>query len=331
MEYRYLGKSGLNVSALSLGSWINFGTKVNEDIAIDLIKLAYDNGVNFFDNAESYEKGVSELIMGNALKKLCLPRDGYCLSSKVFLGGDLPTQKGLNAKHIRDGCHNSLRRLQVDYLDLFFCHRPDFNTPLEETIWAMNNLIQQGKVIYWGTSEWPVHQITRAIEIAKRYNLIPPITEQPQYNVFNRKKMESEYTTLFLKYKYGATTWSPLASGLLTGKYNNGVPEDSRMKLSKYSFLKKQLLDSAIGQKNIKKARKLLPIADSLNCSLAQLSIAWCIINHNVSTVILGASNIKQLEENLKSLDVTKKLKKDVIDSIETVLNNTGIDEDFMV
>ncbi len=322
MQYRNLGKSGLKLSTLSFGSWINFGTKVNEHEATKLIAHSYENGINFFDNAEVYEYGISEIIMGKAFKKLNLPRDRYCLSSKVFWGGESPTQYGLNAKHIRDACHNSLKRLQVDYIDLYFCHRPDFTTPLEETIWAMNNLINQGKILYWGTSEWPAEQIIRAIELAKNLNLIPPVMEQPQYNMFYRKKIENEYLLLFSEYKYGITTWSPLASGILTGKYNSGVPEGSRFSAEKYKSLKDTLLTSQIGKINVKKASKLLSIATNLDCTLPQLSIAWCLLNKNVSSVILGASNLQQLEENLKSLDVLEKIKNDTIQDIESILMN---------
>ncbi len=322
MKYRYLGKAGLNISALSLGSWINFGSKVDAKDAINLIKLAYDNGVNFFDNAEVYKDGLSETIMGNAIQKLGLDRDTYCVSSKVFWGGGLPTQRGLSAKHIRDACHNSLSRLQVDYLDLFFCHRPDYNTPIEETVWAMNVLIQQGKILYWGTSEWPVQQIVRAIEFANKNNLIAPTMEQPKYNMLHRTRLEHDYLDLFKYYRYGTTIWSPLACGLLTGKYNNNIPKNSRLTMPEYIGMKQEFLDSEEGQANIKKIKELVHIADSIECSLTQLSIAWCLCNPNVSTVILGASNVEQLQENLMAVNCMEKINSAVIENIELILNN---------
>ena len=321
MDYRYLGKSGLNISSLSFGSWINFGTKIQQADAVDLIKLAYSNGVNFFDNAESYQKGLSEIIMGNALKKLGFSRDSFCISSKVFWGGDLPTQRGLSAKHIRDACHNSLKRLQVDYLDLFFCHRPDINTPIEETVWAMNNLIQQGKILYWGTSEWSASQIIRAIEFANNHHLIAPTMEQPKYNMLHRNKLEDEYLSLFKYYKYGTTIWSPLASGLLTGKYNSGVPKDSRLAMPEYTNMKKQFLESEEGKKNIQQIKSLTKIAQSLGCSLSQMAIAWCLLNPNVSTVILGASNTLQLQENLLAINFVEKIDNTILQEIESILD----------
>jgi voltage-dependent potassium channel beta subunit len=321
MEYRRLGRSGLKVSALSLGSWVTFGKQVDLNDAKTLLKTAYDNGVNFFDNAEGYEAGESEKIMGDAIAALGLQRDTFVVSSKVFWGGDKPTQLGLSAKHVRDACDAALRRLKVDYLDLFFCHRPDVDTPIEETVRAMHQLVMQGKILYWGTSEWNAQQLTEAHAIARQEHLTPPTMEQPQYNMFNRDKVEAEYRPIYEQYGLGTTIWSPLASGILTGKYLDGIPDDSRMNLPGYEWLKDSLLSDA-GKVRLEKVRHLKPIADELGLSLTHLSLAWCLKNPNVSTVILGASRLSQLEDNLKALDATAKLDEAVMERIDAVLDN---------
>jgi len=241
MQYRRLGKSGLQVSELSLGSWVTFGKQVDTGDAKTLMSAAYDAGVNFFDNAEGYESGASEVVMGKALKDLKWGRDSYIVSSKVFWGGQKPTQRGLSRKHVTDACHAALRRLQVDYLDLYFCHRPDVDTPIEETVRAMHDLIQQGKVLYWGTSEWSAQKITEAHAAAREWHLTPPTMEQPQYNLFERAKVEGDYLPLFDTFGLGTTIWSPLASGILTGKYNDGIPADSRVMLPGYEWLRDEL------------------------------------------------------------------------------------------
>ncbi|GGX48032.1 potassium channel beta subunit family protein [Saccharospirillum salsuginis] len=322
MEYRRLGKSGLKVSALSLGSWVTFGKQVDLNDAKSLLQTAYDAGINFFDNAEGYEAGESEKIMGDAINALGLPRDTFAVSSKVFWGGDKPTQLGLSAKHVRDACDAALKRLKVDYLDLFFCHRPDVDTPVEETVRAMHNLVQQGKVMYWGTSEWSAQQITEAHAVARREHLTPPTMEQPQYNMFHRDRFEAEYRPLYEHYGLGTTIWSPLASGILTGKYLDGIPEDSRMNLPGYEWLKDALL-SEEGQARLEKVRQLKPVADELDISLTHLALAWCLNNPNVSTVILGASRLSQLQDNLRTLDILDRVDAAVMERIEHILGNT--------
>ena len=321
MEYRRLGKSGLRVSELSYGSWVTFSFQLDKAKAKKTMKHAYDAGINFFDNAEVYAAGESEKIMGAALKELGLQRDTYTVSSKVFFGGQLVTQRGLNAKHIRDGCDAALKRLKLDYLDLFFCHRPDFHTPVEETVRAMDVLVKQGKILYWGTSEWPADRIREAYLIAYKYGLTPPSMEQPEYNMFNRMKMEKEYLGLFDSEGMGTTIWSPLASGVLTGKYNNGIPDGSRMSLPDYKFLRDKL-ESEEGSDRLNKVKRLGKVADKLGVSLAQLSLAWCLKNKNVSTVILGATNTKQLDENLKSIEYKDLLTDSVMGRIENILKN---------
>ena len=321
MEYRRLGKSGLKVSELSYGSWVTFSFQLDKSKAKKTMKHAYDAGINFFDNAEVYAAGESEKIMGAALKELGLQRDTYTVSSKVFFGGQLVTQRGLNAKHIRDGCDAALKRLKLDYLDLFFCHRPDFHTPVEETVRAMDVLVKQGKILYWGTSEWPADRIREAYLIAYKYGLTPPSMEQPEYNMFNRMKMEKEYLGLFDSEGMGTTIWSPLASGVLTGKYNSGVPKGSRMSLPEYKFLRDKL-ESKEGAARLIKVKRLGKVADRLGVSLAQLSLAWCLKNKNVSTVILGATNTKQLDENLKSIEYKDLLTDSVMGRIENILKN---------
>ena len=322
MNYRRLGKSGLKLSELSFGSWVTFSTQLDDSKAGDCMKVAYDSGVNFFDNAEGYANGESELIMGKVLSRMKWPRDSYCVSSKVYWGGEKPTQKGLSRKHIHDACHSALERLKVDYLDLFFCHRPDRHTPIEETVRAMDSLVKQGKVLYWGTSEWSADEIRAAYGLARQYNLEPPVMEQPQYNLFERDKIEREYSRLFEDEGLGTTIWSPLASGILTGKYNQGIPVGSRMEFPDLSFLKEKL-ESKEGRSMVEKTEKLADLADELGISLVHLSLAWCLKNPNVSTVILGASNVDQLKENLKTLEFVDYLTSDVLDQIELIVDNS--------
>ena len=320
MEYRRLGKSGLKVSVFSFGSWVTFSNQLNEKAATELMEYAYDNGINFFDNAEIYANGNSEIIMGKILKKTGWSRDTYILSSKVFWGGEKPTQIGLSRKHITDGCHAALKRLQVEYIDLFFCHRPDPETPIEETVRAMDVLIQQGKVLYWGTSEWEAEQITEAYEIAEKFNLTPPTMEQPEYNLFNRGKIEKDYLSLYKEYGLGTTIWSPLASGLLTGKYNHGIPSNSRVYVKGYEWLKEQFESDETNQK-IGKVKELQPIAERLEISLTQLALGYCLKNPNVSTIILGASKKEQLKENLGTLSIMDKITDSTIKDINKVLD----------
>jgi voltage-dependent potassium channel beta subunit len=320
MEYRRLGKSGLLVSEFSFGAWVTFAKQVGEDAAASIMGYAYDNGINFFDNAESYEKGNAEIVMGEALKKLGWARDTYVVSSKVFWGGDRPNQKGLSMKHVTEGCHKALKRLQVDYLDLYFCHRPDVDTPIEETVRAMHNLIVQGKVLYWGTSEWTAQQITEAHMVARREHLTPPTMEQPEYNMFRREKVESEYLPVY-ELGLGTTIWSPLASGFLTGKYNDGIPADSRVNLPGYEWLKNNL-ESEAGKAKIEKVKKLAVLAKEAGLPVHHMALLWCLANPRVSTVILGASKKAQLEDNLKALDSKAKLTPDVVAEIEKILGN---------
>jgi voltage-dependent potassium channel beta subunit len=324
MEYRRLGKSGLKVSALSFGSWVSFSNQMEVDAAEACMVAAYDAGVNFFDNAEVYAHGQSEIIMGQVLARMKWPRDSYIVSSKVMFGAvedPLPTQYGLNRKHLFEACNQALQRLQVDYLDLYFCHRPDPETPIEETVWAMTNLIQQGKVLYWGTSEWSAQQLMEAYSVARQYNLIPPTMEQPQYNMFHRQRFEVEYGRLYEAIGLGTTIWSPLASGLLTGKYNDRVPDDTRLTLPGYEWLR-ELFESNEWQERLQKVRSLTGIAEKLGTNMARLAIAWCLKNPNVSTVITGASRVEQVFDNLQALEVVDRLTDDVMAEIEEVLDN---------
>tara|TARA_Y100000996_G_C22514741_1_gene639938 strand:+ start:436 stop:1380 length:945 start_codon:yes stop_codon:yes gene_type:complete len=311
MEYRRLGNSGLKISELSFGSWVTFVNQLNEKNAMNCMAYAYDQGVNFFDNAEAYASGKSEILMGNILKKLKWDRDTYIVSSKVFWGGDLPTQKGLSKKHVHDACNAALKRLRVDYLDLFFCHRPDPETPIIETVYAMNDLLHQGKIMYWGTSEWSADEIKEAFSCSKKYNLRGPVMEQPQYNILYRERFEKEYKNIFKKYKIGSTIWSPLASGLLTGKYNESIPGKSRFKVKGYEWLA-----DSMDEIDFNKIKKIMKLSEKLNITPSQLSILWCLKNKNVSTVIIGASKLSQLKENLKSIDYIDLITDDIIDEI---------------
>jgi len=315
-----MGRSGLQLSVLSFGSWVSFHKQIDDSVADELMGIAYDNGVNFFDNAEVYALGESEKMMGRILKKKNWDRTSYTVSSKVFWGWrgkeNKPNQSGLSRKHIVEACHEALERLQTDYLDLYFCHRPDKNAPIEEVVWTMHNLIQQGKILYWGTSEWSGVEIMEAHRVAYQYGLIGPTVEQPQYNLLERNKMENEFLMVFKTVGMGTTIWSPLASGLLSGKYNNGIPEDSRFSLEGFDWLKDRWMqDSFLG-----KAKKLAALAQQLGITMPQLSIAWCIKNPDVTTAILGASRKEQLLENLGALIAVEKLIPDVMKQIEEIV-----------
>ena len=321
MEYRRLGKSGLKVSALSLGSWVTYGNQVDEKSAIELMSAARDHGVNFFDNAEVYAVGKSETLMGAALKKLGWDRLTYVVSTKFFWG--LPAKWGeginerntLNRKYLMQAIDQSLKRLDLDFVDLVYCHRPDANTPLEETVYAMHDMIASGKALYWGTSEWSAAEIMAAWQIADKHHLHKPVVEQPEYNLFHRHRVETEYARLYDDIGLGLTTWSPLASGLLTGKYANGIPADSRATLKNMAWMQDQLLDA---DKNARVLR-LAEVARELGCTTAQLAIAWCLKNPHVSTVITGASRISQFAENIKALEISSKLDQPIMARISDI------------
>ena len=321
MKYNYLGHSGLKVSALSFGAWVTFGDQIGEDVATELMTTAYEHGVNFFDNAEGYSQGKAETMMGNVIKKLGWKRSDLVVSTKIFWGGDGPNDLGLSRKHVLEGTWAALERFGMDYLDLVFCHRPDPHTPIEETVRAMNFLIDQGLAFYWGTSEWSAEQIRQAHEIARREHLIGPLMEQPQYNMFHRERVEKEYAPLYRDFDLGLTTWSPLASGVLTGKYNDGVPEGSRLDTKGYEWLKTRL-ESDEGERQLQKVRDLTQVADDLGCSTAQLALAWCLKNPHVSTVITGASKPSQIEQNMQALSIADSLDESVMARIEEVLDN---------
>jgi voltage-dependent potassium channel beta subunit len=322
MEYRRLGSAGLQLSALSFGAWVTFGTKVDRKLARELLACAFDHGVNYFDNAESYANGGAEAMMGDALADLRLPRDAFCVSSKVFFGAvtdPKPTQKGLSRKHVVDACHQALARLKVDYLDCFFCHRSDPDTPIAETVQAMDTLIRQGKVLYWGTSEWPADAIRAAHAVDEQHHLHAPSMEQPQYNLLHRERVEVEYAPLYDQFGMGTTIWSPLKSGILTGKYNRGVPKDSRLATPGYEWLQ-SATRSPEGRADLARVERLLPIAQKLGVSPAQFAIAWCLKNPRVSTVMLGATKVSQLEENLAALDVVAKLDDATMQAVDAAL-----------
>ena len=320
MEYRKMGKTGLELSTLSFGSWVTFHKQINDGIADELMGIAYDAGVNFFDNAEVYAAGESEKMMGRVLSKKNWDRTSIVLSSKAYFGwrgkANKPNQTGLSRKHLTEACHEALKRLQTDYLDLYYCHRPDKTTPIEEVEQTMNTLIQQGKILYWGTSEWSGVEIMEAHRVAAAKHLIGPSVEQPQYNLFERAKMENEYLEIFKNVGMGTTIWSPLASGLLTGKYNDGIPEGSRFQLEGFEWLRDRLLM----QDSIKKVQLLGAMAKALKVSTASLSIAWCIKNPNVSTAILGATNKAQLVDNLTAIDTAALLTAEMMEQIENIV-----------
>jgi voltage-dependent potassium channel beta subunit len=321
MEYRFLGQSGLKISALSLGSWVTFGGQVGEEVAYECMTAAYDAGVNFFDNAESYEKGEAETVMGNVVRRTGWKRSDLVIATKIFWGGPGPNDVGLSRKHVVEGTLASLKRLDMDYVDLIFCHRPDSTTPIEETVRAMNHVIDRGWAFYWGTSEWSAQQIMEAHQIAAREHLIAPLMEQPHYNMFNRERFERDYARLYSEFGMGTTIWSPLASGLLTGKYNDGIPDDSRAALEGYEWLRSRFESDEI-QNDVKKVKKLGSLAADLGGSVAQLALAWCLKNPNVSSVITGASRQSQVVENMKALELSEKLNDEVMAEIETILDN---------
>jgi voltage-dependent potassium channel beta subunit len=329
MEYRRMGKTGLQLSVLSFGSWVSFHKQIDDSVADELMGIAYDNGVNFFDNAEVYALGESEKMMGRVLKKKKWDRTSYTVSSKTFWGWrgkeNKPNQTGLSRKHVVESCHEALQRLQVDYLDLFFCPRPDKGTPIEETVWTMHNLIEQGKILYWGTSEWSGVEIMEAHRVAHQYGLIGPTMEQPQYNLFERNKMENESLMIFKTVGMGTTIWSPLASGLLSGKYNEGIPEDSRFGLAGFDWLK----DRWMKDEMLNKVKALSSLAKELGITMAQLSIAWCIKNPDVTTAILGASRKEQLLENLQSLEAAEKLDDEIMQRIEDIVQTKPVLPEF--
>jgi len=320
MEYRYLGKSGVQVSVVSFGSWVTFGYQIADSVAEKLMGIAYDSGINFFDNAEVYANGQSEKVMGKILKKMNWDRTSYLLSSKVFFGDGRrkPNQTGLSRKHIFEACEDALRRLQTDYLDLYFCHRPDKNTPMAEVVWAMNHLMQQGKILYWGTSEWSTQEIMEAHLVAKEYRLIGPVMEQPEYNMFQRQKVEVDYELIYKNQGLGTTIWSPLASGILTKKYAGNIPSDTRLSLKGYEWLR----DKVLLESRLKKVKKLNELAEAIGTTLPKMAIAWVIKNPNVSTAILGASKVTHLKENLDALNVVSLISPEINEKIEHILKN---------
>jgi voltage-dependent potassium channel beta subunit len=321
MEYRYLGDSGLQVSALSLGAWVTYGGQVGEQVAYECMQAAIDAGVNFFDNAEAYAHGEAETVMGNVIKKAGWKRSDLVISTKIFWGGDGPNDSGLSRKHVIEGAMAALERLQLEYVDLIFCHRADIHTPVEETVRAMSYLVDQGKAFYWGTSEWPPEKIMEAYAVARREHLVPPLMEQPEYNMFSRKRVERHYAHLYKAIGLGTTIWSPLDSGILTGKYNQGIPQESRLSLDGYDWLKDDF-HSEEGKQKLVKVAQMMPIAEELGCSMAQLALAWCLVNPNVSTVITGASRPEQVVENMAAMDVLPKLTDEVLERIEEILDN---------
>ena len=319
MQYRRLGQAGIKVSVLSFGSWITFAKQLPLDNALACMQAAHDAGVNFFDNAEAYEKGESEKLMGQALKELGWARETYLVSTKFFWGivPGVNTKNTLNRKYLRQAMERSLERFGLDFIDLVFCHRPDPETPIEETVFTMSEMVSSGKAHYWGTSEWSAKELLEAYDIAERYHLHKPTMEQPQYHLFHRERLEVEYDPLFKKYQMGTTIWSPLASGILSGKYLDGIPADSRANLPGYEWLREKLTD----QETLNKVRKLKVISDRLDCSLSQLALAWCASNPNVSTVITGASRVEQVYENMKSLEVLEMITAELKNEIQEIID----------
>ena len=329
MQYRYMGKTGLQLSVLSFGSWVSFHKQIDDSVADELMGIAYDSGVNFFDNAEVYALGESEKMMGRVLKKKNWDRTSYTVSSKAFWGwrgkDNKPNQTGLSRKHLVEACHEALQRLQLDYLDLYLCHRPDKNVLVEETVRTMHNLIQQGKILYWGTSEWSGVEIMEAHRVADQNGLIGPSMEQPQYNLLERNKMENEFLMIFKTVGMGTTIWSPLASGLLSGKYNDGIPAGSRFAIEGFDWLK----DRWMQENFMNKVKQLNGLAQSIGISIAQLSIAWCIKNPHVTTAILGATKKEQLLENLKALDAVEKLNPEIMQQIDEIVQTKPVLPEF--
>lgn len=322
MRYRRLGRSGLKVSVLSFGSWVTFKSQVDEGAAAEMLQVARDAGVNFFDNAEVYAGGESERIMGAAIRELGWPRSSYLVSTKLFWGlrDEVNMRNTLNRKYLMQAIDGSLERFGLDFVDLLFCHRADPETPLEETVWAMSDIVSSGKALYWGTSEWPADDIRAAYEIAERHHLHKPVMEQPEYNLLARNRVETEYARLYEDIGLGLTTWSPLASGLLTGKYAQGVPEGSRAALQGYGWLRDRLTSASANER----VQRLGEFARKLDCSMAQLAVAWCAANPNVSTVILGASRISQLQENLGALEVLDALDEELLGRIDEAMAGAG-------
>jgi len=318
MEYRFLGNSGLKVSALSYGSWVTFGDQIDTEQAAECMQIAYDHGVNFFDNAEAYANGQSERMMGQIIQDRGWTRSDLVVSTKIFWGGDGPNDRGLSRKHVVEGTTAALERLRMDYVDLVFCHRPDAGTPMEETVRAMSYLVEHGYAFYWGTSEWSAEQIRHAHAVARREHLVPPTMEQPQYNMFHRERVEREYAPLYDTPGLGTTIWSPLASGLLTGKYNDGIPDDSRLATEGYEWLQDQVLR----EERLDTVRQLTKVAKDLGCTTAQLALAWCLLNNRVSTVITGASKPAQVRENMQALDVVAQIDGEAEARIESILEN---------
>jgi len=326
MKYRHLGKTGIQVSELSFGSWVTFHNQADVKSAVNMMAAAYEAGVNFFDNAEVYAGGKSETVMGNALKKLKWRRSSYLISTKLFWGlhEGVNEKNTLNRKRLIEGINGSLERLQLEYVDLIYCHRPDKTTPIEETVWAMHNIIERGKAFYWGTSEWSASEIVEAIQIAERHHLHKPVVEQPQYNMFEQRRLTGDYVRFYKDYGYGTTIWSPLASGLLTGKYKAGIPKDSRGALKGYEWLK----DSITDKEKLAKVAALQPIAKDLGCTLSQLALAWCLKNPFVSTVITGASRVQQVHENMKAVDVVDKITPEIMERIDVIFGVQKEEED---
>lgn len=326
MLYRHLGKTGIQVSELSIGSWVTFKNQVDVGAAVEILAAAYDHGVNFFDNAEVYAGGKSEEVMGAALKKLKWRRSSYLVSTKFYWGlhDGVNEKNTLNRKRLIEGINGALERLDMEYVDLIYCHRPDKTTPIEETVWAMHNIIEWGKALYWGTSEWAASEIVEAIQIAERHHLHKPVVEQPQYNLFERGRLEGDYVRFYKEYGYGTTIWSPLASGLLSGKYNQGIPKDSRGALKGYEWLHGNLTN----QEKLAKVAALEPIAKELGGTVAQLALAWCLKNPFVSTVITGASRVEQVHENMKSAEVAAKITPEIMENIDAIFGVKKKDED---
>jgi voltage-dependent potassium channel beta subunit len=321
MEYRHLGSTGLEISALSLGSWVTFAQQIDEDVAHACMQAAYQAGVNFFDNAEGYAAGRAEEMMGNVIRRAGWKRSDLIISTKIFWGGSGPNKMGLSRKRIVEGTRASLARLQLDHVDLIFAHRPDPYTPIEETVWAMHYVVSSGMALYWGTSEWSADQIMSAYHIARREHLVPPVMEQSEYNMFHRERVEKEYLRLYQEIGLGTTIWSPLASGLLTGKYSDGIPQGTRITLKGYEWLRQEF-ESEEGRRRVEKVKQLVPIAQELGCTTAQLALAWCLKNPHVSTVITGATRPQQVAENMKALGVLPRLTPEVMERIEAVLGN---------
>uniref|UniRef100_U3FYD1 Voltage-gated potassium channel subunit beta-1 n=1 Tax=Callithrix jacchus TaxID=9483 RepID=U3FYD1_CALJA len=321
MRYRNLGKSGLRVSCLGLGTWVTFGGQISDEVAERLMTIAYESGVNLFDTAEVYAAGKAEVILGSIIKKKGWRRSSLVITTKLYWGGKAETERGLSRKHIIEGLKGSLQRLQLEYVDVVFANRPDSNTPMEEIVRAMTHVINQGMAMYWGTSRWSAMEIMEAYSVARQFNMIPPVCEQAEYHLFQREKVEVQLPELYHKIGVGAMTWSPLACGIISGKYGNGVPESSRASLKCYQWLKERII-SEEGRKQQNKLKDLSPIAERLGCTLPQLAVAWCLRNEGVSSVLLGSSTPEQLIENLGAIQVLPKMTSHVVNEIDNILRN---------